>query len=522
VGWSNHFTHFLFACFYFNKLKTTTFLHQKKRKMNKRFFVTLVFSLSMFAFVTAQNATDALKYSRYDFGGTARSLGSGSALGALGADFSVLSTNPAGLGWYRRSEFIFTPAIAASSVQSQLVNDKSSGFSEDSRSVFNLSSFGIIVAGTPRGGDWAGVNFGIGINRLADLNQQFYFRGDSRGSITDRFLELANSSAGLDDFESGVAFDAGAIYDFDSDGFYESDFELNPNALVRKDQTVTTKGSISEMVLSLAGNYRERVLIGATIGLPFVTFSENKTYREVDNGAGANGDVPFFDDLEYTERLTTTGVGINFKLGVVVRPHQSVRLGAAVHSPTAYRLEDSYSSSMVYNYTEDGQSYAENSESPDGLFEYKLRSPWRYIGSAGVIVGRLGFLSGEVELADYGNAKFRYADFRDAEREVNDSIVNTLTSAANIRLGAEVTYEIFRFRGGFGLHQSPYAGDNTMNNSFSAGFGIRGESFFIDFGYRHFNYKETYLPYLTSQAPVQFVDNEINNDQFLLTLGFKF
>jgi hypothetical protein len=330
---------------------------------------------------------------------------------------------------------------------------------------------------------------------------------------------LANNG-GLDDFEAGPAFDAGAIYEFD--GAYVSDFELEPDALVSKNQSVTSKGSVSEMVLSLAGNYKERILIGATIGLPFVTFSENKIYREVDDGAGADGDIPFFDDLEYEERLTTTGLGINFKLGVIVRPIQALRLGAAVHSPTAYRLEDSYSSTMTYSYTEDQQSDSFTAESPDGLFEYKLRSPWRYIGSAGVIIGKYGFLSGEVELADYGNAKFRYDDFRDAEREVNDSIVSTLSSAMNIRLGGELAYEIFRFRGGFGLHHSPYAGDDTVNNSFSAGLGIRGESVFLDFAFRHYNFKETYIPYLTSQAPQQFVDNEVNNNQFLLTLGFKF
>lgn len=490
--------------------------------MKNRNFLALVALLCTSNFIIAQNATDALRYSQFDYGSTARSVGSGGALGALGADFSVLSTNPAGLGWYRRSEFIFTPGIVASNAQSQLANDKSGGFSEDGRSVFNLSSFGIVIAGTPSGGDWSGVNFGIGINRLADFNQQFYFRGASRGSITDRFLELANSDAGLDDFESGLAFDANAIYDFDDDGFYESDFELEPNALVQKDQTVTSKGSVSEMAISVAGNYKERILIGATIGLPFVTFTENKIYRETDTGSGVDGDIPFFDDLTYEQRLTTTGLGINFKAGIVVRPHQAVRLGAAVHSPTAYRLEDSYSSSMVYNYTEDNQGYTGEADSPDGLFEYKLRSPWRYIGSAGLVFGKFGFLAGEVELTDYANAKFRYDDFRDAEREVNDSIVSTLTSAMNIRLGGEIAYEIFRFRGGFGIHESPYAGDDTVNNSISAGLGIRGDSFFLDFAFRHYNFKETYIPYLTSQAPQQFVDNDLNNNQFLLTLGFKF
>jgi hypothetical protein len=488
--------------------------------MNNRILLGTLFFVIMANLLPAQNSTDALRYALMDYVGTARSVGAGGAMGALGADFSVLSTNPAGLGWYRRSEFIFTPSVAATTTKSVL--NSTPNFSEDSRSVFNLAGFGIVIAGTPRGGDWNGVNFGIGLNRTADFNQKLLFRGDSKGSITDRFLELANSDFGLDDFESGLAADANAIYDTNNDGFYESDFELAPNALVSKQQIVTSKGSMSELVLSLAGNYKERLLIGATIGLPFVSFTEEKVYTEEDNGKGTDGDIPFFDALEFRENLTTTGLGINFKVGVVVRPIQALRLGAAIHSPTAFKLQDTYNNSLTYDYTEDGQGYTGDGTSPDGLFEYKLRTPWRYIGSAGVVIGKWGFLSGEVEYADYAKNRFRYDEYVDEEQTVNDSITNQLTDALNIRLGGELTYDIFRFRAGYGLHYSPYAGDDTVNNSLSGGFGIRGESFFLDVAYRRYMFKETYLPYLTSQAPLQFVDTEVNKDQFLLTLGFKF
>ena len=62
--------------------------------------------------VSAQNEVDALRYSRLDFGGTARSQAIGGAQTALGADAGNLSGNPAGLGLYRRSEFSFTPGIS--------------------------------------------------------------------------------------------------------------------------------------------------------------------------------------------------------------------------------------------------------------------------------------------------------------------------------------------------------------------------------------------------------------------------
>lgn len=483
--------------------------------MNNRIFNTLV--LMLFAtFLFAQNSTDALRYSMLDFGGTARSVGAGSALGALGADFSVMSTNPAGLGWYRRSEFIFSPGVASSTTQSRLLNDINNGFSEDSRAVFNLAGLGTVIASRPRSNDWTTFNFGLGFNRVADFNQRFFFRGDSKGSIVNRWQEIANSEAGLSDFESNIAYDAEALYDLDNDGFYESDFELEPDAIINREQTVISKGSISELGMALAGSYKDRLLIGLSIGVPFVSFTEEKTYREIDD----NDEVPFFDDLTYRENLTTTGIGVNAKLGIILRPHQAVRLGAAVHTPTAYSLEDNYSAALEYNFT-DGDPFV-GRDSTDGLFDYKLRSPWRFIGSAGIIIGKSGFISGEVEHVDYGKNRFNFDTFTSEERIANDSITNILTAATNVRLGGEFVYDIFRFRAGFGLHYSPYANDDTINNSYSFGFGIREQNFFIDFAYRRRTFEEGYIPYLTSQSPEQLVNNETNNDQLLLTLGFKF
>ncbi len=483
--------------------------------MSNRIIYTTLLMMSFFS-LTAQNSTDALRYSMLDFGGTARAVGTGSALGALGADFSVMSINPAGLAWYRRAEFIFTPGVAASSVQSQLVNAEDNRFTEDNRAVFNLSSLGTVIASRPSSNEWTTFNFGIGFNRIADFNQRVYFRGASKGSIIDRFLEIANSDAGLSDFESNLAYNAEAIYDLNDDGFYESDFELEPNAIIDREQTIISKGSISEMGMSLAGNYKDRVLLGITLGVPFVSFTEEKTYLEIDNG----DEVPFFDNLQYRENLTTTGIGVNAKLGIILRPHQAVRLGAAVHTPTAYSLEDNYKSALTYNYT-DGDAFT-GRDSTDGLFEYKLRTPWRFIGSAGIVIGKYGFLSGEVEWIDYGKNRFNFDSFTSEERIANDSISSILTNAMNVRLGGELAYDIFRFRAGFGLHYSPYTDDDTINNSFSAGFGIREQNFFIDFAYRRRTFEEGYIPYLTSQSPEQLVNNETNNDQFLLTLGFKF
>ena len=60
----------------------------------------------------AQNAEDALRYSSTFLTGTARYTGLGGAYGAVGADFTSLSSNPAGIGLYKKSDFSITPMLS--------------------------------------------------------------------------------------------------------------------------------------------------------------------------------------------------------------------------------------------------------------------------------------------------------------------------------------------------------------------------------------------------------------------------
>lgn len=46
--------------------------------------------------------------------------------------------------------------------------------------------------------------------------------------------------------------------------------------------------------------------------------------------------IPGFDYWDFTERLETTGWGINLKVGIIAWPVDWLRIGAAVHTPTYY------------------------------------------------------------------------------------------------------------------------------------------------------------------------------------------
>lgn len=489
----------------------------------KKYLMLLALVFSAITALQAQSIFDALRYSQFEVGGTARTVGIGGGIGALGADFSVLSTNPAGMAAFRRSEFVFTPTWETNRTQSHLKGEGSNIDINSEKTNFNLNALGVVFASTPMASDWKVTAFGIGFYRLANFNNRIFFEGTSEGSITDRWLELAqgNTPSELDDFESGLAYDGEAIYtDANDETLYYSDF--NENELVKKSQVIRQKGSINELVFSFAGNYDEKLMMGLTLGVPIVDYEEVKTYQESD----PDNLNPVFDELSFSERVRTTGAGINLKMGLIYRFNQMVRMGVALHTPTGFAFDDSYSTSLDYTYNLNGINKG-SANSPEGSFEYRLRTPWRFIGSLGLLFDKMGFLSAEVEWLDYTSTQFNFnqtnnIDDLEYEQELNDQIGRELGSAINFRLGGEFAWNILRLRAGYGIMGSPYLDNDEYRSAISVGAGVREKSFFIDLAYRHTSDSGTYSPYLTSNAPEQTVAIDESKGKFMLTFGVKF
>lgn len=475
--------------------------------------------------LVAQGVTDALRYTNFNYSGTARFMGTGSALGPLGADISVASTNPAGLALFRRSEFTMTPALFANNTDSRLTNTGNRGVIEESRTNMNLHNIGAVITSRPLSKRWKNVNFGFTLNHLGNFNRRFIFQGESVGSIAESWQERANSFEGIGSFTTGLAFDAGVLYDFNDDGFYDIDYELNRDAPLNRTQEVTEEGSMSELSFSLAGNYDEKLSIGISVGVPIVNFSYQKRYTERDDNPGPGGAVPYFESLVLEENLRTTGAGINAKLGLIFRLTQAFRLSGAVHTPTAFSLQDNFDSRLVNNYYEDEDeqgAFLGSEATSEGFFDYSLNSPWRYMGGMGFLFGKNGFLSAEVEYVDFANSTFDFDGFISDQQNVNNAISRDLSDVINVRLGGELAVQEFRFRLGYHIRSSPFANDETNRNQLSAGFGYRAQGFFVDLGFRRAMYEEFYYPYVAREAPVQEVVNEFNINQLAVTIGAKF
>jgi hypothetical protein len=473
--------------------------------------------LCFYNFTQAQTEIDALRYSQLTFGGTARYMAMGGAFGALGADFSTLSTNPAGIGLYKKSEFTFSPSFYKGNTTSTFGNSEAS----DSKYNLNISNVGFVfvfpLSTNAEKAGWKNVQFGFGLNRLANFNNRMYIDGfNSKSSLLTPFLDYADG-INPDDlyvFDTKLAYETSLIFDTISDGEYHYNSDM-PNGGVQQTKSITTNGSINELVVSVGGNFDNKLYFGATLGFPQLRYFEQSKYTESD----INDLNPYFESFDYHQDLETKGNGYNLKAGIIYRPFDFLRLGAAVHTPTFYNwMKDNWSASMTSRF-DNAQGYKKNS--PEGEFEYTLETPMRLMGSIAFIIGDYGLISGDYEYLDYSEAKLRSddGDFFDA----NDAINNCYTDQNNIRLGTEWRLGNMSLRGGYAWYGSPYA--NNINDyerrSMSFGIGFREKTYFVDFAYVRTESNEDYYLYdkIYFTEPVK---NEINNNNFIMTMGFKF
>jgi len=114
--------------------------------------------------VSGQTLHDALRFSREDLYGTARSLAMGNAMTAIGGDIGALTVNPAASGVYRYSEFVITPGLDTYTGTSEYL-----GFSnKQSKTRFNLGSVGFVGnVKTGRSSGLVCVNWGVVGNQTA-------------------------------------------------------------------------------------------------------------------------------------------------------------------------------------------------------------------------------------------------------------------------------------------------------------------------------------------------------------------
>jgi len=498
----------------------------KKYNPMKKLLISLVALLLTVSPALAQNEMDALRYSQLFPGGTARFNAMGGSFGALGGDFSTLSINPAGLGIYRSSEFMISPVFNYSAVESSYFNT----WEEDRKYNFNLNNVGVVFAfpmsGANNEGGWQFVNMGFGINRHNNFNDRWIAEGfNPYSSKMASILQQAQSQGSvdqLDPFSTELAWDTWLLGEEDDDFFVDMLHGVNQR------QETTTSGHIRELVLSMGANYNDRLYLGATVGFPSVSYEEESVFMEEDS----EGHNEVFNSMTYANRLKTTGSGYNFKFGAIFRLTDMIRIGGAFHTPTFYELTDRYSARMESDLNLDYDS--NTASSPEGRFDYDLETPFKAIGSLGLVFGGSGAINIDYEYIDYTSARLRSGDYMFTDE--NRQIRNAFTDQHNIRIGGEINLEPVILRGGYGYYSNPYRSgvNDATRHLISAGLGIRDRDYFIDFSYAYSFFSEDYHLYLLdSDDPADYqvpgsvweppvTSRDFSASTFRLTFGWRF
>lgn len=481
----------------------------------KKILFLLTIALFSTSFLQAQNEEDALRYSRQFITGTARSVGMGGAMGAIGGDFTSLSINPAGIGVYRSGEFTISPSLNWNTTQSDFLGNKVN----QTRYGMRLGNIGYVF--TNKSEKETGIvstSFGIGYNQINNFNQQILMTGtNNSSSLLDNFTKIYNdASLELSDFYEGLAYDVDIVALDTAANEYFNDFNRGGYGQIQQKRVISS-GSLGEYAFSLGANYSHKLYFGATFGLQRVRYERSTEHTETDQ----NNRAEYTEGFEFTEDLMTRGYGVNLKLGVIARPLDFIRLGAAYHIPTFYFLKDRFTTDIRAWYDPNLNISPKSASSPRGEYDYRLKTPSKLVGSAAVTIGQLGLVSVDYERVNYSNAVLEASDFGFINE--NQAIKENFKSVGNIRMGAELRLGQGYLRGGYAIYSSPVKfldpSADAQYSVVSGGVGIRSSDFFMDLSYANGVSSEAHYMYPEMTA------GSINKSKLsnvIATFGFRF
>jgi len=473
----------------------------------------IAFLLFMPQWAFGQNEEDALRYSDILPGGTARSWALGGAFGAVGGDPASASTNPAGFGLYSTSEISITPQFEVNGAEDNHYGTTATGSADQ----FSIANFSLVLSyPSEKGGSWRGGVFGISFDRQASYYRDQHAVGlDVPSSILGQFVNEANGTppSSLPDlfpFTSNLAYETYGIDPLDTaSNTYVSAIPVGSSVV--QDHTISTTGRFNTTSLFYATNYLDKLYIGGSLGLTGVHYEQQTVHRET---TSAPVDLK---DLAYTDNLVTTGNGIDLKIGAIGRVTDQLRLGLAFHSPVWLQMSDAYSYSMATDFRSSVNSVSSYAQtSPDGSYNYRIRTPWSLLASVAYVVGRSGLVSVDYEYKDFRQAKLNSSagttDTYDFGLE-NNAINSDFRATSSLRVGTEWRSAGWYFRGGWGIWPDAYNDNDQRQGTsymrYTAGVGYRTKHLSIDltgvYGTRDTNYFQ-YDPSLVDATQARLTD----------------
>lgn len=488
----------------------------------------------------AQFSQDAVLFSQSQYGSTARIKAIGNAQTAIGGDLSSISGNPAGIGFFTKSEASITPEFNGTGIKSTYktgVSGTTLGTPNTANSNnLNFNNASVVFytklnspAGTDKGKGWLSLNFGASYNRNADYYQTVAYKGvNTTNSITNYYADLANSG-GIDNGNSlqDFAYDHQLI-DLYTGNIYKSNvFNTNgaPNQPVNQSESIIRDGGQSEFSFSVGGNYSNQLYIGGGIGITNIRYDITRTFNETGlaslyNTTTSTAYTANYNS-SYSQVQSTTGTGFNLRLGLIYKPVDAVRLGFLFTTPTWYTIQDDYAEGLNTTYS-GGATGTVNSGPQDYQTTYSFHSPLKASAGIAVFIGKSGFITGDLEYIDYSSINLSEGDGYNDPSFDNHDIKTLYKSTANAHIGGELKLDQLYLRAGYGVQGTPYKYNGTNTNTISGGIGYRIlGGYYVDVTYTNVTGNQVMSPYTVGTAgPVASLDKTSNN--VFLTVGMRF
>ena len=453
---------------------------------NMKKTLTTVIALLSFIVAFAQGADDACYFSKTFYQGTAKAMGMGNAMGAVGGDMTSICINPAGMGVYRSNEFTTTLSLMDNYLRSTYYGTNI-GANKMRLSIPNIGYINAKQRSNFR--PLRFTQFGIGLTRTNDFNMHTLSKGiNPTSSKIDSYLAQIDgySQYELKDYFPYDIYPAWSTYLID---LYEDEIgpyygSPVPQGNIWQGQENDFKGRSEEWTFAGSANYLDRLFLGISVNLSHIKRVGTRTFTE----SRVDGSNTEFNQWSYEEDLSSNALGGNLKAGLLYYATPWLRLGAAFHSPTLYNFDETWQTETESQILSITRKYI----SPESHYEYTFITPLKWVGSMAFVVGQQGIISLDAEYTNYGAARFKADDYDYSN--VNEDIKDTYGKTFNFRLGSEWALGNSYLRLGTAYYGSPFGLGETGGSIKKASCGISVPVSFdttFDFAYE-FTYGPSY------------------------------
>ena len=305
-------------------------------------------------------------------------------------------------------------------------------------------------------------------------------------------------------------------------------------------------------------NFADIVYVGATLGIQSLNYKRSVFYGEnyiYPDGYPSGEEMPYqLEYMNYEQRTRLSGTGINFKIGVTLRPVKWWRVGIAYHTPTFMNTSMQYSADM-WSATYSAGTNPDGYELSNGYAYFNVGSPtwqdagensWNYTSPSRLLLGTAFTLGRRVILsADYERSWYQGVKLKDSPiygLDYTDITKMVFQGSNTVRVGAEAYLLPFlAVRAGYIYsgntlrkgYESIIAGHTipTRQEYVTAGLGIKfSRTVYLDLAYQYGTTKYTAHQtfYYTDPESADFdfgspvFEDKVARHIAVATLGFRF